>query len=98
MIYANIWLTVKDAATVDQVRELLSEQGRLSRAEPGCARFEVYQSQNDATRFLLVERWESQESLDLHRTAHAYTTIYQPQVLPLVNREPHPSQLVSGGE
>jgi quinol monooxygenase YgiN len=96
MIYANIWLTVKEATNVEKVRELLSEQARLSRQEPGCARFEVYQSHNDATKFLLIERWETQESLDVHRTAHAYTTIYQPQILPLVIREPHPSHLVSG--
>jgi quinol monooxygenase YgiN len=96
MIYANIWLTVKEPANVDKVRELLTQQAQLSREEPGCVRFEVYQSQNDATRFLLCERWETQESLDVHRTAHAYTTIYQPQVLPLVIREPHPSHLISG--
>jgi quinol monooxygenase YgiN len=95
MLYLNIWLTVKDAAHVEQVRELLGEQARLSRLEPGCVRFEVYHSNNDPTRFLLHERWESQVALDRHRTAQAYMTIYQPQVLPLVNREPHPSTLVS---
>jgi quinol monooxygenase YgiN len=95
MLYLNIWLTVKDAAQVEQVRELLGEQARLSRMEPGCVRFEVYHSQNDPTRFLLSERWESQAALDRHRTAQAYMTIYQPHVLPLVNREPHPSTLVS---
>ena len=66
MIYANIWLTVKEPGNVEKIRELLSEQARLSREEPGCARFEVYQSHNDATRFLLVERWETQEALDKH--------------------------------
>ena len=49
------------------VRELLAEQARLSRAEPGCVRFEVYQSQPDATRFLLCEHWESAAALDVHR-------------------------------
>ena len=96
MLYLNIWLTVKDPADVQKVSELLAEQGRLSRQEPGCARFEVYQSSNAPTRFLLTERWESQAAVDAHRTAKAYTTVYQPQVLPLVNREPHPSKLVSG--
>jgi len=94
MIYANIWLTVKDAADVPAVRELLREQGRLSRAEPGCARFEVYQSQVDETRFLLVERWESNEALDLHRKAKAYTEIYQPKVLPKVERQGHVSSVI----
>ena len=91
MLYLNIWLTVKDPANVDEVRGLLAEQARLSRQEPGCERFEVYQSNNDPVRFLLTERWQSQAALDTHRTALAYTTVYQPQVLPLVNREPHPS-------
>jgi quinol monooxygenase YgiN len=94
MLYVNILLTVKDAADVPKVKELLSEAGRLSRAEPGCARFEVYHSNNDAARFMLIERWESQAALDEHRKGKAYTTIYQPQVLPLVTREPHPSTLV----
>jgi quinol monooxygenase YgiN len=94
MIYLHVWLKVREASEIDRIRELLAQQGRLSRAEPGCLRFEVYQSQNDAYRFLLCERWESQAALDLHRKAAAYTTIYQPQVLPHVEREPHPSTLV----
>jgi quinol monooxygenase YgiN len=94
VIYANIWLTVKEAADVPDIRELLREQGRLSRAEPGCERFEVYQSSNDSQTFLLVERWADQAALDAHRLATAYTTIYVPQVLPKVNRVPHPSTLI----
>ncbi len=94
MICLHVLLKVKNAADVPAVRDLLREQGRLSRAEPGCLRFEVYQSQNDETRFILGERWESQAALDEHRKATAYTTIYQPRVLPLVDREPHPSALV----
>ena len=96
MLFLNIWLTVKDPADVEKVRDFLAEQGRLSRQEPGCLRFEAYQSQNDAAKFLLNEWWESQAALDRHRTAKAYTTIYQPQVMPLVERDGHPSVLVSG--
>ena len=94
MIYLNVWLKVKDPAAADKVRELLAEQGRLSRLEPGCMRFEVYQSQVDPARFLLNEHWQSQAAVDAHRKAHAYTTVYQPQVLPLVEREGHLSNLV----
>lgn len=94
MIYANIWLTVKDPADVDDIRELLRQQRRLSLLEPGCERFEVYQSNNDPKVFLLVERWADQAALDKHRLATAYTTIYQPKVLPKVDRVPHPSTLV----
>ena len=94
MIYVNVLLKVKDPAHVSQIRDRLIQQGKLSRQEPGCARFEVYHSNNDPTRFILSERWESQAALDVHRTAHAYTQIYQPLVLPLVEREGHPCQLL----
>lgn len=94
MIYVNVVLTVKDAADIPHIRSLLAEQCRLSRQEPGCARFEVYHSASDPRVFILNEHWESQGALDVHRTATAYTTIYQPQVLPRVDRVPHPGELV----
>jgi quinol monooxygenase YgiN len=94
MIYANVLLTVNDEKDVPAIRDHLREQGRLSRMEPGCLRFEVYHSQSDPKVFLLIERWESAGALDVHRTAKAYTQIYQPRVLPKVTRAPHPSQLV----
>lgn len=91
MIYNNIILTVNDEADVPEIEGLLAEQGRLSRAEPGCARFEVYHSQSDPKVFLLIERWESSETLDAHRLAKAYTEIYKPQVLPKATRVAHVS-------
>jgi len=95
MIYCNILLTVKDEADVDRVRDLLVKQAEMSREEPGCARFEVYHSQEDRGFFMIVERWETQEHLDQHREAKACTEIYKPLVLPLVERVPHPSDLVT---
>lgn len=94
MIKVLVWLRVNDPADVPQVAELLREHGRLSRAEPGCLRFEAYQSNNESQRFCLCEYWESQAALDVHRTAQGYTTIYQPQVLPRVTREAHPVTLL----
>ncbi|NOX52865.1 MAG: antibiotic biosynthesis monooxygenase [Planctomycetes bacterium] len=94
MICNNVIVTVKDEQDVPTIRELLAEQGRLSREEPGCLRFEVYHSQKDPKVFLLIERWESEEALDAHRQAKAYQEIYKPQVLPRVDRVSHPSTLV----
>jgi quinol monooxygenase YgiN len=94
MIHLTIVLTVKDDRDVDEVRSLLAEQGRLSRQEPGCRRFEVYHSTADRRVFVLHEWWESQAALDAHRQARAYTEIYKPKVLPRVDRVPHPSVLV----
>lgn len=94
MIYVNVILTVRDAADVNEIRGLLKRQGEMSRAEPGCARFEVYQSKNDPKLFVLSEHWESQEALDVHREAAAYQTVYKPLVLPKVDRAGHPCDLV----
>ena len=94
MVYMNVLLTVKDARDVEEIRGLLGEQCRLSRAESGCRRFEVYHSQSDPRVFLLNEHWESQQALDTHRQAKAFKTIYEPKVLPRVDRVPHLSVLV----
>ena len=94
MVYLQILLTVKQADDIPRVGKLLAEAGRLSRQEPGCLRWEAYHSQTDESLFVLHERWESPAALDAHRKAQAYTTIYQPQVLPLVTRVAHPSTLL----
>jgi len=94
MVCLTILLTVRDAADVPNVRAHLVRAMTLSRREPGCERFDVYHSEAEPRRFTLVEHWSSPEALDAHRLAEAYTTIYKPQVLPLVDREPHPSDLL----
>jgi quinol monooxygenase YgiN len=90
----NIILTVKEERDVGVVRDLLCEAMRKSRNESGCERFDVYHSQSEPNRFTLIEHWVSQESLDSHRQAEAYTTIYKPQVIPLVERVGHPATLL----
>jgi quinol monooxygenase YgiN len=94
MYYLNVVLTVKDASRVESIRGLLAQQGRLSRDEPGCLRFEVYQSQNDSRRFVLVESWESKAAWEVHRQGQAVTEIYLPQVIPHVERDSHPCELI----
>ena len=94
MLYLNVILTVKNPSDVETVKNLLVEAARNSRQEPGCKRFEVYHSTAEATKFVLNEHWESQEAVNGHRQGFAYTQIYQPQVLPLVTREGHPSNLL----
>lgn len=94
MIHLNVLLTVNNPDDVETIKGLLIEQGKHSREEPGCARFEVYHSTAEPTKFLLNEHWESQEAVDGHRKGYAYTQIYQPKVLPLVTREGHPCELL----
>lgn len=94
MVCLSVVLTVRDEGDVAEIARLLTEQGRLSRAEPGCLRFEVNHSKSDTKVFLLNERWESQAALDEHRKAQAFTEIYIPQVLPKVDRVPHECEVL----
>jgi quinol monooxygenase YgiN len=90
-----IQLHVNNENDIDEIRGLLAEQARLSLLEPGCHRFEVLHSQGDRTTFFLIEQWESPEAHEVHRTAQAYTEIYQPRILPRVERIAHVSDIVS---
>lgn len=89
MINLTVILTAKTSDSLDEIRDLLRQQAQLSRQEPGCLRFEIYESESESNTFILIEQWESQDALDVHRTAQGFTTIYQPRVLPLVDRVPH---------
>ncbi|WP_437229751.1 putative quinol monooxygenase [Planctomicrobium sp. SH661] len=94
MFATNVILTVKNEADIEKVGELLRRCGQLSRTEPGCNVYEVCHSQSDPRVYMLIERWETKASWEVHRTAEAYLTIYQPQVIPLVDRVPHISDLL----
>lgn len=89
-------LKIKDQQNLPLLRELLAQQILMSRQEPGCVRMEAHESQAEAGTFFLVEQWASQEALDVHRKAHACTTLYFPKVVPLVERVPHPSKQLPG--
>lgn len=98
MVYLNVLLTVKDETDIPTVAALLRRQATLSRLEPGCRRFEVYHSNAEPRLFLLNEHWQTQADVDRHRKAKAFAEIYAPLVLPLVERAPHPSQLLTPTE
>ena len=94
MFCITVILKVTDAADVSEVRESLRKAGQMSRAEPGCARFEVGHAHDDPQIFILCEQWESKADWEQHKLAEAFTTIYQPLVLPKVERTPYFCDLV----
>ena len=89
MVDLVVILTAKDIGDLPKLRELMATQVHLSREEPGCVRFEAFESQTAPGTFIVVERWASQAALDQHRQARAITTVYIPQILPLVERTLH---------
>ena len=92
-------LTVKDLRQdVEKVPRPVERAGAIVASGAGLPAFpKVYHSQSDSRVFILSEHWASQADLDRHREATAYMTIYKPQVIPLVDRVPHPSELVVSG-
>ena len=85
MITLHVTIEVRNQADLAKVSELLIAHARASRAEPGCLRFELLQSQDPPTSFFIVEDWDSDAAIDAHRIATSFTTIYEPQVLPRVD-------------
>lgn len=65
-------LRVKSEA-IEPFRERLSRHAKTSQAnEIGCHQFDVYQDRSDGTLFLLLETYESEAALELHRASEHY--------------------------
>ena len=57
---------------VDAFRQATIENGRNSVQEPGIARFDVIQQEEDPTRFVLIESYKNAEAPALHRETEHY--------------------------
>ena len=70
MLVVHVHAHVK-AESVADFRQATIENARSSVEEPGIARFDVVQQQDDATRFVLIEVYRTQEAVLAHKeTAH----------------------------
>jgi quinol monooxygenase YgiN len=67
------------------VAVLLRENAEASRGEPGCLEFSVYQAIDDARRFLLYERYASEDAFQAHRGTEHFARIIERQVVPLLD-------------
>lgn len=70
MLIVHVYVRVKPES-VEDFRQATIENARSSVQEPGIARFDVVQQQDDATRFVLIEVYRTTEAPVAHReTAH----------------------------
>jgi quinol monooxygenase YgiN len=70
MLIVYVHVHVKPES-VEEFRQATIENARASVQEPGIARFDVTQSQDDATRFVLTEVYRTPEAVAAHKeTAH----------------------------
>jgi quinol monooxygenase YgiN len=60
----------------DQLRALLQGMLAPTHAEPGCKRYELYES-GSRGRFFLYETWESQAALDQHMATPHFKRLEQ---------------------
>ena len=70
MLIVHVHVHVKPESVAD-FRQATLENARSSVQEPGIARFDFVEQQDDATRFVLIEVYRSPEAVAAHReTAH----------------------------
>lgn len=70
MVIVHVHAHVKPGS-VEDFRQATIENARSSVQEPGIARFDVVQQEDDATRFMLIEVYRTTEAVAAHReTAH----------------------------
>lgn len=70
MLIVHVHVHVKPEQ-IEAFRQATLENARNSRREPGIARFDVVQQQDDPTRFTLVEAYRTPEAPAAHKaTAH----------------------------
>ena len=70
MLIVHVHVRVKPEC-IDAFKEATMENARQSLREPGIARFDVAQQNDDPTRFVLVEAYRSVEATAAHKaTAH----------------------------
>jgi len=70
MLIVHVHVHVKPESVAD-FKQATIENGHSSVQEPGIARFDVVQQQDDATRFVLIEVFRAPEAAAAHKeTAH----------------------------
>jgi quinol monooxygenase YgiN len=69
--------------SVDAFKEVTLANARASVKEPGIARFDVVQQQDDPTRFVLVEAYRTPEAPAAHKETEHYQT-WRDAVTPLM--------------
>lgn len=73
MFIAHVHVHVKPEH-IDAFREASVENARRSVLEPGIARFDVIQQQDDPARFVLVEVYQTPEDVVRHKETAHYAT------------------------
>ena len=82
MLVVHVHVRVKPEF-VEAFRQASLANARASVQEPGIARFDVAQQQDDPTRFVLVEAYRTPEATSAHK-ATAHYAVWRDAVAPMM--------------
>ncbi|MEX0969367.1 MAG: antibiotic biosynthesis monooxygenase [Paracoccaceae bacterium] len=66
-VYLDGTLVVTSATMLAVIEMYLDEHIALSRAEPGCEKFEVYPDANNTFHYIVSEIYETEEAFEAHQ-------------------------------
>jgi (4S)-4-hydroxy-5-phosphonooxypentane-2,3-dione isomerase len=93
MLVVHIHVRVKPESIAD-FRQATIENARSSVQEPGIARFDVVEQQDDATQFVLVEAYRTPEAVAAHRETAHYAK-WRDAVAPMMAEERQRTQYIA---
>ena len=79
-ITKRVTFIAKDGSEA-KMKELLSAMVVPSKAEDGCLFYEIFQYEDNRKKFMAVETWRDEKSLDGHKASEhykVYKTSYEP--------------------
>jgi quinol monooxygenase YgiN len=66
-LHLNGFLICDTLDEADRISQLVPEHVRLTRAEPGCLKFEIFRSHEDPTRFAVSEIFRDRAAFAAHQ-------------------------------
>ena len=82
------------ADAVEAFRRATLANAEQSVSEPGVARFDIVQQQDDPTRFILVEAYRTAEAVAAHKETAHYAA-WRDAVVPLMAEPRHSTRFVN---
>jgi autoinducer 2-degrading protein len=93
MLIVHVHVHVKPEY-VESFKEASQMNARQSIREPGIARFDVLQQQDDPTRFVLVEAYRSIEATTAHKATRHYE-LWRDAVAPMMAEPRHSAKFTN---
>lgn len=74
MVRLNVFFTLKEGASTEDVLAITNELVAKSRQDEGCLGYDLFQSTTNPKVFIFCESWECAEALDKHSKAPHFTS------------------------